>query len=119
MAVHAPLEILFEDCGDLGVAVGQDLTTGHHEAHLRPQALEDVSELHAGDAGADDDDVLGDVDHVVAVPRRENLLPVDRCPLGDRGDEPVETIARSNATRPSPEPVSTMTSRSETKRPSP
>ena len=82
--MHTPLqEILLEDGGDFGVAVGKDLTTRYHEAHLRSEALEDVGELHARHPGPDDDHVLGDIDHVVTVPRREHSLSVHRRPLRD------------------------------------
>jgi hypothetical protein len=84
--LHATLdEVLFEDCGHLGIAVGQDLLSGHDQGHLRPECLEDVDELDAGDTRSDHDQVLGEFGQVVGVTGGQDALAVHFRPLRDPG----------------------------------
>jgi hypothetical protein len=54
-----PEEVVLQHGGDLRVLLGQDLLAADDEGHAAPEGGEHVDELDAGDARADDDEVLG------------------------------------------------------------
>ena len=81
-------ELVLEHRGDLGVLHRQHLLARHDERHLRAERAEHVGELDAGDARADDAEVLGDLGRRVRLAGREDALAVDRRPVGDAGPRP-------------------------------
>ena len=82
--LHAALqEVVLEHRGDLGILLRQHLLAADDQRHLGAEAAEHVDELHAGDAGADDGDVLGEDRRRVAVARGEDPLAVGRAPVGN------------------------------------
>ena len=78
-------ERLLEHRGDLGVLDRQHLLAGHEQRDLRAERVEEVRELHAGDAGTDHDRVLGDLGRRVRVAGGEHALAVDGDEVGDAG----------------------------------
>ena len=76
-------EICFERGRNLGVLAGQHLLAAHDERDLATERLEHVHELDAGDAGPNDDEVLGDARWRVRVACGEHAHAVRRSPYGD------------------------------------
>ena len=81
----AAQEVGFEGGCHLRVLGGQDLLAADHERHVAAEGLEHVDELHAGDAGADDDEVVGHLGRRVGLAGGEDALAVDGGPVGDAG----------------------------------
>ena len=76
-------ERLLEHRGNLGVLDRQHLLAGHEQRDLGAERVEEVGELHAGDARADHDRVLGDLRRRVRVAGGEDALVVDGDEVGD------------------------------------
>ena len=84
--LHAPSEeVLLQHGGDLGVLLGEHLLAADDERHVAAEAREHVHELHPGDAGADHDEVLGELGRRVGLARREDALAVRLGEVGDAG----------------------------------
>ena len=78
-------QLVLEGGGDLGVLLGQDLLAGHDERDLAAERGEHVHELDAGDARADDHEVLGPGGRGVGLAGRQHAVAVDGGPVGQAG----------------------------------
>ena len=73
-------EVVLERGRHLGVLLRQHLLAADDERDLRAERREHVDELHAGDAGADHDEVLGQLGRRVGVAGGEHAVAVDGWP---------------------------------------
>ena len=104
----APQEVVLEHRRDLGVLAGSTCWRLTTSVTLAAERGEHVDELHAGDAGADDGDALGEDLRRVAVAGGEDALAVGLAPVGDAraragGDErgvELDGARRRRARRP-------------------
>ena len=81
-------ERVLEHRGNFGVLDREHLLARHEQRDLRPERVEEVRELHAGDAGADHDRVLGDLGRRIGVAGGEDPLAVDGDEVGYPGPRP-------------------------------
>ncbi len=99
--VHAlRAEDELEDVGGVLVLTGQDLLTGGHERDLGTEGPVGGGELGARDAGADDDEVFGQVFELVELGPGEDALTV-----GLRGGELTRVGADGEEDRRGPQRV--------------
>ncbi len=91
--LHAALaEDVLDDGGGVGVLAGQHPVAGRDEDDLRAEAEVGLGELGAGDAGPDDDEVLGQlVEGVDLLPGEDALAVGLRIVSMTRGAAPVAT----------------------------
>ena len=81
----AAQEVGFEGGGHFGVLGREDLLAADQQGDVAAKRREHVDELHAGDAGADHDQVVGHLSGRVGVAGGEDALAVDGGPVGDAG----------------------------------
>src|SRR5690606_15944328 len=75
--VHAAAAVdLFEDFGAVGVFVGHHAVAAGDEGDLGAERAVGAGELGAGDAGADDDELFGELVEVVELPPGEDAFAV-------------------------------------------
>ena len=108
--LHAPLgEDVLDDLGGVGVLAGEHPVARGDEHDLGPEPEVGLGELGTGDAGADDDEPLGQGVEVVDLLPREDALAVGAGGVHDPRVAPVATRTTSASTCSTPSAVSART----------